>query len=301
MVVILGAALLASGWAVPEVTQAQLLRFQSASILLSAADLDPAQIENQLRNVERLLNRSSGAQRVLGSDNALAKQIRDDALARYKRAQESYRSGEWMQAQRLLNEVSRIMFQAIRVLGPQEESVEKRQRDFEARAESVTVLMQALERIAGDEGEAGKAAGTIEGITATVRRARRMMESGDPNAARRLLDGGYEMAKQAVDHLRDGKTLVRSLSFATPEEEYRYELDRNDTHQMLVSVLLDEKPPAEQVRAAVEQRVAQARKLRSEAEHKASRGDYRGAIDVLEAATKELVRAIRGAGIYIPG
>ena len=39
--------------------------------------------------------------------------------------------------------------------------------------------------------------------------------------------------------MRSGDTLVRSLNFASKEEEYRYEIDRNDTHQMLIKVLVE--------------------------------------------------------------
>jgi hypothetical protein len=47
--------------------------------------------------------------------------------------------------------------------------------------------------------------------------------------------------------------------------------------------------------------VDRAAALRSEAEGAARRGDHAGAIAQLELATRELVRAIRVGGIYIPG
>ncbi len=296
-----GAAALLAAWVVPGVSLAQIYREQSAAVMLAAAEVDSGQVENQLRNVARLLNASSGAQRVAGSDNVLAKQIREDGLKRYEEAQRAFAAGDLEAASRLSSEASRIMFQAIRVLGTQQESRDKKASDFEARAASVAVLIQALERIAEAEDESGKAAQTITGINTTVKRARALMAGGEHDEARRLLDGGYEMAKLAVDHLRDGKTLVRTLNFASAEEEYAYELDRNDTHLMLVKVLLEEKQPDEHKRAMVEQFVARSRQLRQEAQSQAGSGDFAGAIALLEQATKELVRAIRGAGIYIPG
>jgi hypothetical protein len=41
--------------------------------------------------------------------------------------------------------------------------------------------------------------------------------------------------------------------------------------------------------------------LRADAEAQARRGDHAAAIKVLEDSTRELVRAIRAGGIYIPG
>jgi hypothetical protein len=41
--------------------------------------------------------------------------------------------------------------------------------------------------------------------------------------------------------------------------------------------------------------------LRAEAEAQARRGDHAAGIKLLEDSTRELVRAIRSGGIYIPG
>lgn len=287
--------------ALPAEALSQIYRDQSAAILLAATDTDRVQVEGQLSNVERLLNTSSGARRVIGSDNSLAKKIREDGLHRHELARKAYDKGDYETARTLLGEASKSMFQAIRILGTPAELTEKKITDFEARASSVSVLIQALERISSDEGQNGKVKGTIEGINATLTRARKLMEAKEYDDARRLLDGGYEVAKQAVDHLRDGKTLVRTLNFASPEEEYRYELDRNDTHQMLVKVLLEEKQPTEQTLTMVNKLVGRAAEYRSAAEAQANKGQFEEAIKTMEQATKELVRAIRSAGVYIPG
>jgi hypothetical protein len=45
----------------------------------------------------------------------------------------------------------------------------------------------------------------------------------------------------SVEHSRTGETLTRELKFDTPRDEYAYELDRNDTHKMLVTMLLKDK------------------------------------------------------------
>jgi hypothetical protein len=138
---------------------------------------------------------------------------------------------------------------------------------------------------------------TRRDIERRIAEAQRMAKAGNMEAGRVELDRAYLVTKAAVSSLRSGDTLVRSLEFASKEEEYRYEIDRNDTHQMLVKVLLDGKPETAQTRSFVER----AAKLRAQAESAAARRDHAGAIQILEDSTRELVRAIRGAGIYIPG
>lgn len=280
---------------------AEIVREQSAAVLLASAETGADQVLNRLGNVERLLNTSSGARRVIAGSNELAKKIRLDGVHRYESARRAYEKGDLEQANQLLEEASKSMFQAIRVLGQPKELSDKAVRDFENRAKSVDALLVALRRIAESEGDDGKAASTISGIKATVTRAQRLLKAKQYQEARQVLDGGYDLAKQAVSHLRDGKTLTRSLVFATPEEEYHYEVDRNDTHQMLVKVLLEEKNPSEQTRIMVDRLVVRAVRLRGEADEQASSGDYKNAVKTMESATKELVKAIRSAGVYIPG
>jgi len=102
--------------------------------------------------------------------------------------------------------------------------------------------------------------------------------------------------------MRRGDTLVRSLNFATKREEYDYEIDRNDTHRMLVNVLLEERRASNPaLDRSVRNFLDEAARLRGEAEQQAQKGGFDAAIKTLEDSTRELVRAIRGAGVYIPG
>jgi hypothetical protein len=98
--------------------------------------------------------------------------------------------------------------------------------------------------------------------------------------------------------MRSGDTLVRSLNFANKQEEYKYELDRNDSLQMLYKVLIEQKGNANPMVVA---QVKKAQDLRGAAEAAAARADHVEGIRLLEESTGQLVRAIRSAGIFIPG
>ena len=71
---------------------------------------------------------------------------------------------------------------------------------------------------------------------------------------------------------------------------------------MLIKVLVEERtrdnPSMDERMKAFLERAGQ---LRGQAESSASRGDFGGGIQLLETSTSELVKAIRNAGIYIPG
>ncbi len=111
----------------------------------------------------------------------------------------------------------------------------------------------------------------------------------------------YAAATVSIERLRGGETLVRELHFETKEDEYNYEVGRNDTHRMLVDILAKEKigdNPG--VLKMVDMFMDKAAKTRTLAEQQAAGGDFDNAVETMELATKEILRAIRSAGIYIP-
>ena len=89
--------------------------------------------------------------------------------------------------------------------------------------------------------------------------------------------------------------------WAIVDEEYLYEVDRNDTHRMLIDLLVEEKIKSAYAEGEIVKLVDPAMQLRRQADAYAGEGEYQIAIDMLEQSTRQLVRAIRTAGIYIPG
>jgi hypothetical protein len=266
----------------------------------SDAPVDPQALARTLHQVGVLLETSSAAKQVESSGNPQALARREEARRIYAEAERAYHDGMMLQASRLLPEASVRMFEAVRMSAPEEVAAPKARTDFDARMESVRSLAAAQKRILkekpGSPG-AAEAAATVDALIADAERERK---AGRLEPARATLDRAYLVAKAAIGSMRGGDTLVRSLTFASPEEEYRYEIDRNDTHRMLVKVLLADKRESGAETAAAPF-VDKAAELRTQAERTAGGRDWRGAIRLLEESTRELVRAIRGAGVYIPG
>jgi hypothetical protein len=258
-------------------------------------------IDSRLANVERLIEQSSGARRIQASGVPEALAHRERALVLHGEARERRAAGDLAGCARLLDEATREMMRAIRLAGRTPDMDDKKRRDFSEREQSIAALLEALERIGAEKGAADMAARVEADVNALVTKARQLEQAGRLDEGRRSLNAAYEMAKGAIEELRGGDTLVRALEFANKEEEYRYELDRNDTHQMLITVLVEEKRSSSGVDQMVTKHVQRAEALRGEAERQAGAGDFAKAVATLEQSTKELVRAIRSAGIYIPG
>lgn len=260
-----------------------------------------ASVERQLTSVRTLIEKSSAARQVarVAAPDALAKQ--NAARELLARAEKAAAGGDHAAASSLLDDAARAMFVAIRQSAPNEVISAKQTTDLDRRVASARALQEALVRVvkekqAGDQGQR-----SIDSVAEMIERAERERVQGDLAGALNSAQTAYLGAKAALSSLRGGDTLVRSLHFETPADEYRYEIDRNDTHRMLVDVLLAERRQSKGVDNMVNQFIEQAAEVRKQAEDQAARKRYDEAIDLLEQSTRSLVRAIRGAGVYIPG
>lgn len=263
----------------------------------SKIGLDRTQLESRLNMVETLIEKSSGARQIEANGDAGAREMRENARQIFLRAQQALQAGDDARAAQLLPQAAGKMFEAVRLAAPEQLSLEKERVDFRARLESVKVLLAAQKRIGVEKAGAAGSDETTRSIEKLLAEAERIAAAGDVSRARRTLDQAYLIAKAAITSMRSGDTLVRTLHFSSKEDEYHYEIDRNDTHQMLIQVLLAEKRGVSQVQDFL----GKARELRIKAEAASASRDYDEAIRLLEESTRELVRAIRGAGVYIPG
>lgn len=258
---------------------------------------------DRVQSVEKLVSTSSAADRIMTSGNAPAIDLRARAQEHLTAARRAIAAGNDAEAGRLLNLATTTMFDAVRLLDQDQSLVDKHQRDFDARLESVTALCEAYDRISQEKGLGPASKSELYPIVhGKLDKAKALRSAGRVDEGRKLLDEAYVAAKVGIEHLRGGDTLVRSLDFKSSEEEYHYEIDRNDTHRMLVKILVREKLGADSGLAArVGKFMESADGLRARAESEAGRGDFERAIRTLEDSTREIVKAIRGAGIYIPG
>lgn len=286
---ILAVALAMSGAIVVDAAQAQPAAADAASA--------HARLEQRLIAVEKLLESSSAARQVEASGDAAARQKRERARDAYRQARAAYEAGQFERASALLPEASVQMFEAVRLAKPEEVTLPKARADFQARLDSVNSLHAAYRRVAAEKPGVVGAAQTSSEIEDLIRQAIQLADASKLEAGRAALDRAYLLARAAISSLRSGDTLVRSLHFATREEEFRYELDRNETHQMLIKVLLEGR-----ARPAGHQTLMdRAIQLRAQADAAAAGSDHAAAVKLLEESTRELIRVIRSAGVFIPG
>ena len=258
-------------------------------------------VANRLPNIERLLNQSSGAKQVIDSANKNALAKRQQALDAYQQARQKTGQGEHQAAADLLNKSARLMFEAIKLATTTSLTEDQIIVNYGQRRESVIALQEAFNRISEENKETETREKVNDQLEKLVGRADGLLQQGKNFEARTEIDKAYHLLKVTIESVRSGQTLVRSLNFASKAEEYLYEIDRNDTHSMLVGLLVDEKNKSDAMKQKIVDLVAEADLLRQQAEAYASENAHEQAIELLEQSTRQLVRAIRSAGIYIPG
>lgn len=256
---------------------------------------------SRIEAVGQLIQHSSAAAQVANSGEAAAIAKHKAAEELYGRAVEAQRRGDADGATRLAAEASRTMFEAVRLAKPEAVTGEKKRADFNKRFASLKQLLQAFERVRQEkQSEVGRA--EVDGpLKEKLARATSLFEAGRLDEARASLDEAYTLAATAMQKLHGGDTVTRSLHFSSKGEEYRYELDRNDTHRMLLTGLLAEKSDRPELQQQTQPFVERAAELRQQAESVAASGGYDRAIEMLNDSTAQLVRAIRAAGLYLPG
>lgn len=271
-----------------------------ANAVLAAADPEGDALEGKLHFVQTLVERSSAAKHVAVSRNKEAKARHRQARGSYEKALVAHRAGDDKGARVALHAAIRAMMEAVQMAGAQVSTADQR-REFQDRLESVNTLLEAHERIGNEKGTRVAGAKLRQATASKIAQAKALFEKGRLEKARAVLDEAYAMVKVAVRGQREGETLVRSLHFASKEDEYRYELDRNESHRMLVTLLFKEHSRGAGAQGNVEHFLGTAADLRTKAERRAAGKDFKAAVDALEQSTAQLMRALRGAGINIPG
>lgn len=286
---------LAEEQAIPVPTQSQ----DQAPHHIRSADAQQQGVGQNIQFVEQLINQSAAAKQIQQGSNAEAKALQQKAMQELERAKQAQQAGDTQTVSDALQKAKSAIFQAMRMSG-EKEVKEKQQQDFNARVNSVTALLDAHKRIRLEK-KLGQPAEEIEQhVASEIQAAQNEFSNGQTGKAMEQINAAYLSIKLSVMRLRDGDTLVRELHFETKQDEYKYELERNRTHRILVEVVLKEKL-SPQMSMLMKIPMAKAEELRAQAVQQAEAGDYESAISTLEQSTQQIIRAIRMAGVYIPG
>lgn len=250
--------------------------------------------------LKNLVNKSVAVETIEKSGDAAAIAKLSEARKLVARAQNDLDAGRIEAANEKLNGALALVNEQTRRLSAKDIRTSRQQEAYEKRLHTVEIFIKAYERVVAEKDVSAPASAHVSEVKKMVAEAKGMASEGRHEDANKLLLRAYKIARGDIRELRDGDTLTRSLNFATPADEYRYERDRNDSHFMLLKFAELEKKPPQNFVTKINTMRDEAKQFRKEAERKAAAGQHADAIDALLRSTDTLLKAIRMTGIYIP-
>ncbi|NMF90597.1 hypothetical protein [Aromatoleum petrolei] len=262
---------------------------------------DFARMLESTRELNKALKRVGEERKV---DNS---RVVQDNEARIKQAEAAAAEGKTLDARLMLEdaylgaklaiaELVKPATGAARPAAPAAVTDPREQKEYAARKDSTKALRDALARIAEEKND--------DKGRAEVKVVDKLMADADATLAenakrgRAILDHAYLRTKVQIERLRGGETLVRTLQFDSKGDEYRYEQDRNETYRLLIPMLV---PNGSAREAQIKGTLDRAAKLRADAEAQAKRSDFDAALKTIDESTAEYQKAIRNAGVLLPG
>ncbi len=178
-------------------------------------------------------------------------------------------------------------------------SEDARRNSYQNLVEQVATYRASVEDLAAHPRSGRAARELLARLDGKSADARRLAAAGNLEAANRSLGEAYQLAVSELSRLRAGEEVVLSLSFASPAEEFAYEIRRFESNEILVAMMIRDGKADGDRRAPVEALRAEGRRLRGEAEQLAHAGRHRDAVALMEQAVGQLNRALQAMGLPV--
>lgn len=259
------------------------------------------ELEEKLNAVANLLKRSTISKQVLHSNNVAAVQYYRFAKSLYNDSVDAYNHGDFKKSRKLINNSRVALFDAVEfsnLKGAKEKKIRK--NNYESLRKSAKSLMDALERISVEKNTMNEFKVLSEIINHKLKDSDELYFEDQYDSAITELGKALKIIKVEISKQRSGDTLTKTLSFANAEEEYLYEIDRNDTHFMLLDMFMSEKDKKDNSSSEFDKVIEKARNTRREAELLAANFQHKEAVSMLEKSTMKIISVIRNTGIFIP-
>jgi hypothetical protein len=259
--------------------------------------------QQKLDTILKLLNESSVSENILNSNNEVAIQYYKLSKNTYKHAVSEFAKGNIEKSNLFIKKATDALTNATMFANMNKDNVnlESDRHIYEDTKMSVDALLEVVHSVAEEKGVDEKNREMLEKISELNKQAETYAQNNHHSIATQKLEQILSLIRNNIISLRMGDTLVRTLTFVNPKEEFRYEIDRNDKHFLLLKTLIQDTLIEKKSSLQFSNDTTKAYELRKKAEKSAKNRDYKHAIITLEKSTEILINIIRMAGTEIPG
>lgn len=260
-----------------------------------------ASVQQKLAYSKNLVNRGKIAKAIIDGQDSSAIAILETSKGLLHEAENDINAGQHTLADEKINKaLAQLRALAPKVIGSDAKK-ERRLKTYDTRRQSVMAFLNAYERVSKEKKLGAPAVSMSRQIKARVKKSDAFVKANNIVKGQQELEKAYVLVTTLTAELREGATLIRELNFETPKHEYIYEIDRNDSLSAVLIMTLTEKKTNPNFLLKIKELRQSAETIRKQAEQQADAGDYKGAIELLGKSAKDLIKAVRMGGLYIPG
>ena len=252
---------------------------------------------NKLNLLGYILNKSNRAKEVRASSN-------DKAIALLRAASEHYNAAKLLLDKEEFDKSNLEIQKSLQNISVAFRMVVNKEKENEVAREQYELLYSRVKNFSDlfNQLPADKIKGILDSdkMNMLIKKAESIYQKNMPKQALVPLSEAADMLEQALSDARKDETVIYALEFSTPEDEYNYELQRNDNYTLLINLILDSSPPENRRKLPlIRMLVNKNEELVIEADKKFKSGAVEDAIILLEKGNKTLVRALRLGGLTL--
>jgi len=255
-----------------------------------------AQVKQKLSYAEMVL--APAAKRVASSDNAEAKKRLDQAKQQLVSANAALNVGDNAAAMQAANEALRLVSAAAHLVPSEAGQGDENKARYAEALDQLHGFDKSYQKnlARGMKPKSGKVLDKTK-FDALVKEAEGLAAKNQYEEGISRLKSANELLTAALAALLDSQTVVYDKSFATPQEEYEFELSRYGSYVDLIPLAIEQRKPSDETLATMDELVKRAKEIHDEGAALAAKGDHKMAIMALQAATERLQQALHLAGV----
>ncbi len=193
---------------------------------------------NKVKLLGWLVNDSPVSKRIENSDDTEAKQQLKRSQEMWQQAVEHSEKSEFELAEVHISEGLKLMTSLSRKVKDEDREKQARIELYKQVKEHVDMFVSAFDRIAVEKGEENvREMLDRDELDAVMSGRTAAFDDGELVLANHLMRQAADMVDNALSDARHEDVLLHELSFESLEEEYAYEVNRNESYVMLIDLM----------------------------------------------------------------
>jgi hypothetical protein len=254
------------------------------------------EVKQKLEYAATFISSSAASKRIAASDHVEARAKLLAAQERLSAAQSAFASGNLDDASARSDEAMNLMSQAARLV-PSESVQQLARARHEKLVKGIETLEAAYQAALSEPGTLDPSGLDSSRIHKMMDDAKALAEAGKYDESNRILADAMDEISGALSKLHGSKTISYELIFASPAEEYAYELERYRSLEDAIPLAIEQMQPSQADIDNAEAYINKAKQRRQQADADAKQGYYEAALLQIRDGSLQMETALNALGV----